>query len=36
VIAAVVAPQLNSMFSGKPVIIPVVSRVNVAHVDVMT
>ena len=36
VIAAAVGPQLNSMLSGTPVIIPIVSRVSVAHADEMT
>ena len=36
VIAAVVGPQLNSMVAGAPVIIPVVSRVSVVHVEEMT
>jgi len=35
VMAAAVGPQLNSMLSGKPVIIPVVSRVSVVQVEVM-
>jgi hypothetical protein len=29
-------PQLKSMLAGTPVIIPVVSRVSVVHVDEMT
>jgi hypothetical protein len=33
--AETVAPQLNSMLAGRPVIIPVVSRVRVVHVDDM-
>src|SRR5438445_545069 len=35
VMAGVVRPQLNSMLSGRPVIIPVVSRVSVVQVEVM-
>ena len=35
VMAAVVRPQLNSMLSGRPVIIPVVSRVRVVQVEVI-
>ena len=34
--AAAVGPQLNSMLSGTPAIIPIVSRVNVVQVEEMT
>ena len=36
VIAAAVGPQLNSMLSATPVIIPVVSSISVVHVEEMT
>jgi len=34
--AAVVRPQLKSMLSGTPVIIPDVSKVSAVHVEEMT
>ena len=36
VIAATVGPQLNNMVARTPVIIPVVSRVRLVHVEEMT